>query len=223
MKKIAYLLIVVFAISMNSCSLFKGGDDTFEGYIKYKIEYKGDLDENTRAQLPTSVIKYYKDSKVREENETAMYSVYQITNSAKEEVIILMDMDMMGEKIAYKKSKEDMEEEMGEEMEDPEIRETGETKEILGYDTKKVELLMGDNIFTAYTTDELKTAANLNWAGQFRGVDGIILEYTTEQQGIITTYKATEIEKEKVPAEKFSIPSEYELKTEEEIKTMFGG
>ncbi|MFW5767573.1 MAG: hypothetical protein ACOCXO_04310, partial [Bacteroidota bacterium] len=209
MKKIAYLLIVVFAVSMSSCSLFKGGDDTFEGHIKFKIEYEGELDENTRAQLPTSVIKYYKDSKVREENETAMYSVYQITNSAKEEVIILMDMDMMGEKIAYKKSKEDMEEEieeeMGEEMEDPEIRETGETKEILGYDTKKVELLMGDNIFTAYTTDELKTEANLNWAGPFKGVDGIILEYTTEQQGIITTHKATEIKKEKVSSEKFTI------------------
>ncbi|MDA3820040.1 MAG: hypothetical protein PF590_06250 [Candidatus Delongbacteria bacterium] len=114
-------------------------------------------------------------------------------------------------------------EEAMKEMGDPEVREPGETKEILGYTAKKVEVELDDNIFSGYVTDEISLEADHNWAGQFNGVKGVLLEYTTEQQGMIMTYTATEIKEEKVKPSKFTIPDEYELKTSEEIKTMFGG
>jgi hypothetical protein len=220
MKKLSYLFVAILVMSLSGCSVFQGGSDSFEGHIKYNIEYEGDIDEASRAQLPTSVKDYYKGSKLRKEQETAMFSMYQIINSANKEVIILMD--MMGQKIAYKQDKEEMEEAM-EEMGDPEVRETGETKEILGYTAKKVEVELEDNIFSGYVTDEISLEADHNWAGQFNGVKGVLLEYTTEQQGMIMTYKATEVKEEKVKSSKFTIPDDYELKTAEEIQTMFGG
>ncbi|MGC9332172.1 MAG: hypothetical protein ACP5DZ_09915 [Bacteroidales bacterium] len=220
MKKLSYLYVAILIISLSGCSLFQGGSDTFEGYIKYDIDYEGDIDEAIRAQLPTSVTDYYKGAKIRKEQETAMFSMYQIVNSAKKEVIILMD--MMGQKFAYKQDSAKMQEAM-KELGEPEVRETGETKKILGYTTKKVEVELDDNIFFGYVTDEINQEADHNWAGQFNGVKGVLLEYTTEQQGIIMTFTAKEIKEEKVKPSKFTIPAEYELKTSEEISTMFGG
>ncbi|MFO7790535.1 MAG: hypothetical protein ACQES1_09440 [Bacteroidota bacterium] len=220
MKKLSYLFVAVLVMSLSGCSLFQSGSDSFEGYIKYDIEYEGEVDESTRAQLPTSIVDYYKGPKLRKEQETSMFSMYQIINSEKKQVTMLMD--MMGQKIAYKQDSAEMQEAM-EEMGDPEVRETGETKEILGYTTKKVEVELEDNIFSGYVTDEINIEADHNWAGQFNGVKGVLLEYTTEQQGMIMTYTATEIEQEKVKSDKFRIPDEYELKSAEELETMFGG
>jgi hypothetical protein len=221
MKKITYLLIAVFAISLSSCSLFKN-NKPFEGYIKYTIDYEGDIDEGTLAQMPTSTKEYYKDHKVRKVNETAMGGIYTITDNANMEIIMLLDLGMMGQKLAVKQDSADLKEAF-EEIGDIEVNPTGETKEILGYTAKKVEIEVEDNIFTAYTTTEITSPANAHLADQFKNVEGVILEYSVTQRGITSTYTATEIEKEKVDDAMFTIPEDYELKTQEEISTMFGG
>ena len=219
MKKITYLLIAVFAISLSSCSLFKN-DKPFKGYIKYSIDYEGDVDEATLAQLPTSTKEYYKDHKVRKENETAMGGIYTISDNANMEIIMLLD--IMGQKLAVKQDSADLKEAFAE-IGEIEVNPTGETKEILGYNAKKVEIEVEDNIFTAYTTTEIKSPANAHLADQFKNVEGVILEYSVTQRGITSTYTATELEKEKVADEMFTIPEDYELKTQEELSTMFGG
>jgi len=223
MKKLTYLLIAVLTISLSGCSIFQGGDKSFEGVIKYTIDYEGDIDEETLAQAPTGVTEYYKGTKVRKDQESMMYTVGVISDNESEENIVLMDIPMMGEKIAYKQSAEDKEEaeELMEENK-PEYNETGETKEILGYTCKKVDAMVGEDIFPLYYTTEINVEGNPNESGQFPGIEGVILEYTVAQQGMVMKFTATEVKKQKLDDNMFGIPDDYSLKTAEEMEALFG-
>ncbi len=101
------------------------------------------------------------------------------------------------------------------------INETGETKEILGYNCKKVDVELGEDIFPVYYTTELNVLSNKN-EFPFEDIKGVILEYTMNQQGITTHISATEVKKQKVNASMFTIPSDYEQMTMEEMMKMFG-
>jgi GLPGLI family protein len=228
MKKLTFLFIAAISIAFTSCSIFQGGDDSFQGVITYSIDYEGDIDEATLAQSPTQVVEYYKGTKVRKDQETAMYSIGVITDNSQDSTsegsIVLMDIPMMGEKIAMRQSKEDMDKakaEMGDEQK-PEYNETTETKEILGYTCKKVDVTIGEDTFPVYYTTEIKVAANPNTSGQYSEIDGVILEYTTAQQGMIMHFIATEVKKQKLSNEIFSIPEDYTEKTAEEMQSLFG-
>jgi GLPGLI family protein len=134
-----------------------------------------------------------------------------------------MDIPMMGEKVAYKQTKEEIEEaEAMMEENKPEYNETGETKEILGYTCKKVDVEMGEDIFPIYYTNEINIEGNSNDSGQFPGIDGVILEYTVAQQGMVMKFTATEVKKQRVSDEMFGIPEDYTLKTAEEMEALFG-
>lgn len=224
MKRLTIALIAIMALSISSCSIFKGGDKAFEGTIKYSIDYEGDIDAETLAAVPTSVTEMYKGTKVRKDQETAMYSMGAITDNATEETIILMDIPMMGEKIAFRQTKEDIEEakaEMDEEIK-PEYNETGETKEILGYTCKKVDVTIGEDTYPVYYTTGIMMEANPNASGLFGDIEGVILEYTTSQEGMVMHFIATEVKKQKLSADMFTIPEDYSEKTAEEMKAMFG-
>ncbi len=223
MKKLTYLLIAVLTISLSGCSIFQGGDKSFEGVIKYTIDYEGDIDEETLAQAPTGATEYYKGTKVRKDQESMMYTVGVISDNETDENIVLMDIPMMGEKVAYKQSAEDKAEAdaMIEENK-PDYTETGETKEILGYTCKKVDVTMGDNIFPLYYTNEINIAGSPNESGQFPGIEGVILEYTVAQQGMVMKFTATEVKKQKLNETMFGVPEDYTMKTAEEMEAMFG-
>lgn len=222
MKKINYFLIIVLVVSLSGCSIFNGGgsDKTFEGYIKYSVDYEGEIDEQTRAQLPTSIKEYFKGTKSRKDQESAMYSISQISHYDKKQVTVLMD--MMGQKIAFKQNEEDMKESM-EKMDSLKITETSETKEILDYTCKKLEIEKDGDYYDFYVTDEITVEGNPYWATQYKNIDGVLMQYTAEQQGMVMTYTAEEVVEEKVKASKFTIPNDYELKSAEELKSMFGG
>lgn len=224
MKKLSYVIIAILTISLSGCSIFQGGNKSFEGVIKYSIDVEGDVDDQTMAALPTGVTEYYKGTSIRKDQESLSYSVGVITKGETGETIMLMDIPMMGQKFAYKQSKEEIEEAKAE-MEDnkPEISETGETKEILGYTCKKADVMIEDDIYPVYYTTEITLDANPNENGMFEGIEGVILEYTVNQQGIVMHFTATEVKKEKVPAATFEIPEDYDVKTAEEIEAMFGG
>lgn len=219
MKKITYLLFAVMVISLSGCSIFQGGNKTFEGYIKYTVDIESDIDEATRAQLPSSTTDYYKETKIRKEQNTAMFSITSISDNATKETTMLMD--LMGQKIAFKQTAEDIDK-AKEEIPESEYNETGESKEILGYNCKKVEVTAGEDVYSAYYTTDILTNGNHNASGLFDKIDGVILEYTITQQDIVMHYTANEIKKQHVDEEMFTIPEDYELKTAEELQSLFG-
>jgi GLPGLI family protein len=215
------LLFIVVAISFNSCSVFqKGGDTGFQGIVTYNITYEADeLSAAEKAQLPEKLVVYIADNKVRNDQVTAFYSMSQISNFNDGSAIVLID--AMGQKIAVKQTKEDIEEAM-KEMPTPEIKLIEEAKEIAGYRSKKAEVVMGDDIVEVFYTDELDVPENINDMNGFKGLKGLLMEYTVVQENMIMNFTVSEINQTKVKAHQFGIPDEYEVKSPEELGGLFG-
>ncbi|MCW8967457.1 MAG: hypothetical protein OQK43_02785, partial [Flavobacteriales bacterium] len=77
-----------------------------------------------------------------------------------------------------------------------------------------------DEAMVVYYTDEISgTKTN----AQFKGLQGFLMEYTIENQGMTMTIAVKEVKEEKISNAEFTIPSDYESMTEEEFKKQMGG
>lgn len=194
----------------------------FEGYIKYKITYEGrELSASEKAQMPSEMTMYYKEGQSRQEMVTAMGTIVTISDSETKETVMLID--MMGSKIAIKSTKEDNEKALAE-MEDPEINYIEETKDVAGYTCKKTEVKTDQGQITAYVTEDLKVK-NANW-NSYKNLKGVMLEYTAnskQDEDLTLVFTATEVKSSKVKKTMFVVPSDFQVVSPEEAKTMFGG
>lgn len=87
------------------------------------------------------------------------------------------------------------------------ITPTNETKKILGYDCKKinVQLKNGDVYQLFYATNITPSVKDFEWL--FKKIPGFVLEYEVQQlKGIKVKYTATKINLSPVPALKMEIP-----------------
>jgi GLPGLI family protein len=138
MKKICLLL--AFAAST---SIF--AQNSFQGKVVYEMSYPGtELDANTMAMMPKETIIYIKNEKVRSEISMGGMgtSVSIVDNKTKTSTTL---MDMMGQKIAFKATAEDVEKMKAKGASEPKVTLLNETKEIAGYKCKKAEIEMEDN------------------------------------------------------------------------------
>ncbi|NLA23829.1 MAG: DUF4412 domain-containing protein [Bacteroidales bacterium] len=194
----------------------------FEGIIKYAIDIEGDeVDAATRAQLPSEIAVYYKGTKNRVDMVTPLYSIFTISDT--EDGSLTQMFDMMGQQFYVVQTAEQMAELKGEETEKPQIEFIDETKRIAGYDCKKAEIHNGDDIMEVYYCNDLNIPRDENSQYQVEGIDGILMEYSVEQQGMYMKFSVKEIVKKKQKASLFKVPAEFEKKTMEELGTMFGG
>ena len=132
--------------------------------------------------------------------------------------------DAMGMKVAVNQSKEEIEaniEEAG--LEDPEINFIEETKEIAGYTCKKAEVTSGEDMIEVYYTNEINVPKGMNDNNGFKGIEGVLMEYSVVQEGMVMIMTVKEVKKGKVNKGMFLIPDDYEIKTAEELGGMFGG
>ncbi|MBU0763445.1 MAG: hypothetical protein KJ607_01280 [Bacteroidetes bacterium] len=103
-------LISIFLITLmafNSVWAGKEKDEGFQGTITYSIKAEGEMDAQTKAQMPTEMKISYKGTLSRTEAITPMGSQVVITDKETKETIILLD--IMGTKVAVKTTKEDYE------------------------------------------------------------------------------------------------------------------
>ncbi|PLX06745.1 MAG: hypothetical protein C0596_13635 [Marinilabiliales bacterium] len=195
----------------------------FKGVITYGITYEGEeMDATTQAQLPTEVVVSILGQKVRNEQISAFYSMASISNLEDGSAIVLID--AMGMKIAVNQTKEDIDaniEEAG--LEDPVINYLDETKEIAGYTCKKAEVTSGDEVIEVYYTEEINVPEGMNDTNGFKGINGLLMEYSVVQEGMIMIMTVKEVKKGKVNKGMFVIPDDYEIKTMEELGGLFGG
>ncbi|HOZ29282.1 MAG TPA: DUF4412 domain-containing protein [Bacteroidales bacterium] len=196
---------------------------SFGGIITYDITYEGEgIDATTLAQLPSQLVVSINGNKIRNEQISPLYSMSSISNFDDGSTIVLID--MMGMKIAVNQSKEEMEKNLAEAgIKDPEIKILDETKVIAGYNCKKAEVTTGEDVVEVYFTDELIVPAGINDQNGFKGINGLLMQYTVNQQGMIMTMTVKEIKKAKVKSGMFVIPDDYEIKTAEELGGMLGG
>lgn len=212
-------VIAIFILSLVCTESFAQKGKVFMGTITFDITYDGNLEPAVKAQLPSDAVYYIKGNKVFQESKTSMGTQSVIIDGDTKTSLILFD--MMGQQLAIKISKEDIEKQL-KEVPTAKVEFFEETKKIAGYNCKKVEITEADNTTTAYFSTELN-CLDINWATPYKDIKGVLLEYTTTAQGITMKYTAREVKETKVKDNKFTVPVGYKEMTPDEAKKMFGG
>jgi len=221
MKRLFISLIaitMVFTFSANQLTAKE-----FKGVITYKVTYPGsDIPDEMRAYLPKTMSTAFSGSMSRTEMFMGMGKTIVIKNGDDKSTITLID--MMGQKFAIKATPEDIADEL--EDQDPgNVEIVNETKEILGYVCKKAIVTFEDkdDKFIAYFTDELGINGNYFDTPEYRGIEGILMEFEIHTEEFTMHFTASSVDKKKIPESDFEIPEDYEIKTQEELEGMFGG
>ena len=218
MKRISVLsLLIVFAFA--KFSFAQKAEKAFEGQISYTIEYLGEMDPATKAQAPTAIDMYFKGSKARMEQSTAMGKAIVISDNQTMEQIVLLD--MLGNKWAIKSTKEETEKVLAESPKAT-VTITEETKTIAGVTCKKAEVTVDEKTETFWFTNEVKVDKP-NWNMPWSEINGVLMEYVQAQGDISMKIVAKEIKKSKLKDIIFTATSDYQMMTSEEFRSMFGG
>lgn len=218
MKKIIVVLVVVLI------PVFISGftpPKEFTGTIVYNISYDTEkMDPQMAAYLPKTMKMTVKAPMSRMEMSMGMGKNITIFDSDTRAGVSLVD--MMGMKIAVKTTAEDMEKEI-QEAGDVEVIKLDDTKEILGYTCKKaIVKVKGSSELTVYYTDEIDTGIDNSSNVIFRDIEGMMLEFEMDQDGLQMHFVAVNIDKKKVSDDLFEIPEGYEEMTKEEMESRFG-
>ncbi|MGM0648283.1 MAG: hypothetical protein ACQESZ_07835 [Bacteroidota bacterium] len=224
MKRKSLVILFSLAIIFSSCSIFQGGGGKdFEGKITYKITYPGsDLEPAQQAQLPKQTEVYVKGNYKKEVMNQGMAEIVQITDGSAKTKTILIAGGGMKKYITQDAAKIEAQ---NSELEIIDIKKTEETKEIAGYDTKKVIASYKNEYdeteeFVMYYTPEIGNKA-MNFDNPFmKEVDGLVLQYEMSQNNMTMKYTAENVEKMRLKETDFLVPADYEKFTEEELQQM---
>ncbi|MEA3478106.1 MAG: DUF4412 domain-containing protein [Bacteroidota bacterium] len=216
------LLITVLAVAIAGTASAKD----FKGIITYKISYPGsELDAQTKAMLPKMLTYKIKGNLAKTEMEMGgMGRQMQIING--DEKVVYTLIDMMGKKITFKMTEEEINKELENEP-NVTVDYFDETKEIAGYECKKAVINMDNDgtksSFIVYYTDELG-GQSLNFDNNmFKEIDGVLMEFEIIEGNMKMKMEAVSVKKENVPDSEFVVPDDFEEMTKEEMQNMFGG
>ncbi|GAB4319894.1 MAG: hypothetical protein Kow00127_12170 [Bacteroidales bacterium] len=219
------IVLLAGAIHFNLSASEPAGDPPFSGIIYYEITYPGaNFDQQMMAMLPSSMKMSCKGHRSRTDLATGMGNNITIFDSEKMEGVTLMD--MMGQKFAIEMTKAQIDEEMSK-LEDIEVNETGETRDIAGYACKKAVITYKQDGKAGkqevwYTT-ELGEGPGYGNNLLFNQIKGIMMEFAINDSGMTMKMTATRVEKKKVPEKTFDRPDGYKTVTQQELQNMFGG
>ena len=195
----------------------------FEGKIVFKMTYDK-LDAQTQSMMPTESSAYYKDGYSRIEMSMGMgMKNVTITNPKENKTVVLMD--MMGQKYAITPSADDAESKK--QLEQTTVTIGKETQMIAGYKCTKAIVEApskekGTQKMEVWFTKEL-SIPNGQANGPMSKIEGAILKYTIEQGPVQITMTADKVTKEPVADEKFVVPADYKVVTQEELMKAMGG
>ncbi|KAB1064376.1 DUF4412 domain-containing protein [Salibacter halophilus] len=201
------IVLSLFAIFFTGVAI----SQTFEGVIEFKIEAPGES-ESVQSMMPKKSVSYIKGKMVRT----------VITSPMAGEMVTIVDgekgktyqlLDIMGSKKCIVVNTE-------ENNQDYQINYLDETKEIVGYECKKVEIIHDENVAIAWVTDKIK-ANTQNQLG--KKLKGFPLSYEMSNQGMEMILTAVKVEKKKIDDDNFVVPSEYEKISMEEAQQMMQG
>ena len=202
-----------------------------EGIITYAMTMEG-LPPEQAAMIGDMELKStFKNTMVLTEMSSMMFTNQTLVDDKG----MVMLMEQMGNKIAVKQTKQEMEKEEAKQKEkpaDPKIEYTTETKTIAGYECKKAIVTMvgkdkKEEKMEIWYSDKFE---NLNKEGKGRGqsfmkgLKGVPFEYSGAQGPMKFKMVAKEVSIEPVADSKFELSTEgYKMMTMDELKAMQGG
>ncbi len=222
MKKTLNSLLIAFILTSAAQIATAQTNKISEGKIIYDITYPGtELDQNTMAMMPSDATFYVKKDMSRMEMKMGAGSVISISNAKDGNTTTLMD--MMGSKMALKTTKDDVKK-AKEKAGKPEVKITDETKDIAGYKcTKAIVTMTGKEkqTFNVWFTKDIE--AKNSTSHQIEGIDGFMMEFEFQQQGITMKMSVRSVESQKVDDAMFKIPDGYKEMSMDDLKKMQGG
>lgn len=226
MKKLFSTLAVVALTALSLNAQIK------EGYIVYDMKIEGLPPEQAAMMGDMETKVTFKNGKALTEVTSMMFSQQMVVD---ETGGMTMLMEQMGNKIAMKQTKEEMEKaeaKVKDKPADPKIEYTGETKTIAGYECKKA-------IITTVGKDKKEEKMEMWYSDKFenpnkegkgrgqnvmKGLKGMPFEYAGGQGGMKFKMTAKEVSTDPVADSKFVLSTEgYKLMTADELKAMQGG
>ncbi len=225
MKKLFSTLAVVALTALSLNAQIK------EGYILYDMKIEGLPPEQAAMMGDMETKVTFKNGKALTEVTSMMFSQQMVVD----ETGMTMLMEQMGNKIAMKQTKEEMEKaeaKVKEKPADPKIEYTNETKTIAGYECKKA-------IVTTVGKDKKEEKMEMWYSDKFenpnkegkgrgqnvmKGLKGMPFEYAGGQGGMKFKMTAKEVSTDPVSDSKFVLSTEgYKVMTADELKAMQGG
>lgn len=225
MKKI-FSTLAVLALSVLSLSA-----QNTEGYVLYDMKIEG-LPPEQAAMIGDMENKVtFKNGKVLTEMTSMMFTNQTVID----ENGITMLMEQMGNKMAVKQTKEEMEKESAKQKDkqaDPKIEYINETKTIAGYECKKaiITIVGKDKKEEKMEVWYSEKFANPNKEGKgkgqsfMKGLKGMPFEYAGGQGSMKFKMVAKVVSTDPVSDGKFNLSTDgYKLMTMDELKTLQGG
>lgn len=225
MKKLFSTLAVVALTALSLNAQIK------EGYILYDMKIEGLPPEQAAMMGDMETKVTFKNGKALTEVTSMMFSQQMVVD----ETGMTMLMEQMGNKIAMKQTKEEMEKaeaKVKDKPADPKIEYTNETKTIAGYECKKA-------IITTVGKDKKEEKMEMWYSDKFenpnkegkgrgqnvmKGLKGMPFEYAGGQGGMKFKMTAKEVSTDPVADSKFVLSTEgYKVMTADELKAMQGG
>lgn len=216
MKKILFTIAII-------ASFFNLQAQKFEGKIKADmkaIEVPAEM-KGMESMMSQSITTSIKPGKTHMVMQNMMGTTTIIADSAKKEVVMLMD--MMGQKTAFKQplSEDNDTGELGPDWENAKITPTTETKTIAGFKCKKSIIAITDPETKSVFTSDAWFTEELGVLNSDSPIKGMLMEFQVSQEGMVFAYTVSSISKEKIPDTLFSIPDGYTLQSLEDMQGQF--
>ena len=202
-----------------------------EGFVLYDMKIEG-LPPEQAAMVGDMENKVtFKNGKVLTEMTSMMFTNQTVID----ENGMVMLMEQMGNKMAIKQTKDEMEKEAAKQKDkqaDPKIEYINETKTIAGYECKKaiITIVGKDKKEEKMEVWYSEKFANPNKEGRgkgqgfMKGLKGMPFEYAGGQGGMKFKMTAKEVSVDPVSDSKFNLSTDgYKLMTMDELKALQGG
>ncbi|MDF2448183.1 MAG: hypothetical protein K0R26_687 [Bacteroidota bacterium] len=225
MKKLFSTLAVVALTAFSLNAQIK------EGSITYDMKMEGLPPEQAAMMGDMELKTTFKNDKVLSEMSSMMFS----SQTCVDEKGMTMLMEQMGNKIAIKQTKEEMEKEAAKSKDkptDPKIEYLNETKTIAGYECKKA-------VITTVGKDKKEEKMEVWYSDKFenpnkegkgrgqgfmKGFKGLPFEFSNAQGGMKFTMIAKAVSTDPIDDSKFNLSTDgYKMMTMDELKAMQGG
>jgi len=218
LKKIFHISIILIISSI----LFSCGgssSDKTEGIILYKVTYpKMDKHNLMFDFMPDKMVMKFKDDKYTTDLSAGMgmFKTNFIVDKEANEFSQLVK--LINKKYVLTLKGNEISKSM-ELLPKLNIDFTDETKKILNYNCKKAIITIDNeakDVFTIFYTNEIAIESP-NWCNQFKGIDGVMLEYQYEKYDVCMRLQAQKIKFTKIDDSEFEINADYKSITEEKM------
>lgn len=188
---------------------------SFEGVIKFSMEYKGDQVEMIKAMAPSgnTITVKGKNTKVVMEGGGMKAMIGDVISKGDEKTTYFVQAD---NKTVYKVKSEELK---SDKEEDAKVTKENSTATILGYKCQKYKVVTAKGTNYVWATTDINVGdADYKGKVMYKGIEGVAMKFemNISEQGVSYTVTSTMVsfDKKTVSDSEFSIPSDYTVKEE---------